>query len=154
MAKFKMELPDDIMKDIKKLYDNYEEIFGGMTREGAEVALRNIKANAPNSAIAQNVHLSVTYKTPSDDGISTKVYFSGYLPFRNGQKSFSRKAKGKLYTTTKGIPIPFLVNMYEYGRRGRRFPKKPFFRRAFKKGEIESAMLNAQKRLSGGLLDE
>ena len=34
------------------------------------------------------------------------------------------------------------------------FPKKPFVRKAFKKKEIEAAMLEAQSKASGGLLDE
>ena len=54
----------------------------------------------------------------------------------------------------KGIPVDFLAMVYEYGRSGYPFPKKPFFRKAWNKGKIEQAMLEAQKRASGGLLDE
>lgn len=142
MAKFVMELPDDILKDIQRLYDNYEEIFGGMTKAGAEVALSNVKANMPaslkKSGFASHVKLTRIYRTPSDDGINTKVIISGYFTNENGKKT----------------PAPLIANLFEYGRNDKRYPKRPFFRRSFKKGQIDAAMLAAQKRLSGGLLDE
>ena len=137
MAKFVMELPTDIMEDIKKLNDNYEEIFGGMTKAGAETALANAKANAPKG-LAGNIKLTRVYKTPSDDGINTKVIISGYFINQNGKRT----------------PAPLVANMFEYGSSNRRYPKHPFFRRSFRKGQIDKAMLSAQKRLSGGLLDE
>lgn len=156
MAKFEMELPDEIIKDFKKIYDNSEKIFGGMTRAGAQVVLNNVKTSVPLSSMASHVKLSKTYKTPSDGGINTKVYFSGYLPFKGNRKAFKRRGRkgSDVYTTTKGIPVDFLAQIYEYGRSTRPFPKKPFFRKAFKKAQIEKAMIKAQKQLSGGLLDE
>jgi len=156
MAKFTMELPDEIMKDFQKIYDNSDEIFGGMTRAGAEIAMNNVKASVPLTAMSSHVKLSKTYKTPSDDGINTKVYFSGYLPFKGNRKTFKRRGRsgGEVYTTTKGVPADFLAQIYEYGRSTRPFPKQPFFRKSFKKAQIEKAMIKAQKQLSGGLLDE
>ena len=156
MAKYKMELPTEIMKDFQKIYDNSEQIFGAMTKAGAETVLQTVKATAPNSDIASHAKLTRTYKTPSDDGINTKVYFSGYIPFKGRRRSFARRGRkgGRVYTTTKGIPVDFLAMVYEYGRSGYPFPKKPFFRKAWNKGKIEQAMLEAQKRASGGLLDE
>lgn len=156
MAKFTMELPDEIMKDFQKIYDNSDEIFGGMTRAGAEIAMNNVKASVPLTSMSSHLKLSKTYKTPSDDGINTKVYFSGYLPFNGNRKTFKRRGRsgGEVYTTTKGVPADFLAQIYEYGRSTRPFPKKPFFRKSFKKAQIEKAMIKAQKQLSGGLLDE
>lgn len=156
MAKFTMELPDEIMKDFQKIYDNSDEIFGGMTRAGAEIAMNNVKASVPLTSMSSHVKLSKTYKTPSDDGINTKVYFSGYLPFKGNRKTFKRRGRsgGEVYTTTKGVPADFLAQIYEYGRSTRPFTKKPFFRKSFKKAQIEKAMIKAQKQLSGGLLDE
>lgn len=156
MAKFKMELPSEIMKDFQKIYDNADEIFGEMTRAGAEVVMNNVKASAPLTSMSGYVKLSKTYKTPGDDGINTKVYFSGYLPFKGNRKTFKRRGRsgGSVYTTTKGIPADFLAQIYEYGRSTSPFPKKPFFRKSFKKAQIEKAMIKAQKQLSGGLLDE
>ena len=156
MAKFKMELPKEIMSDFQKIYKNSDQIFGEMTKAGAEVVLNNVKASAPHPDIGSHAKLSRTYKTPSDDGINTKVYFSGYIPFKGNRKTFVRRGRkgGKVYTTTKGIPVEFLALVYEYGRSGASFPKRPFFRKSFKKSQIESAMMTAQKKASGGLLDE
>lgn len=156
MAKFSLVLPDEIIKDTEKLYRNSDKIFGGMTRAGAEVVLNNVKQTAPHAGIASNTKLSKTYKTPSDGGINTKVYFSGYLPFKGNRKTFKRRGRkgGDVYTTTKGVPVAFLAQIYEYGRSTSPFPKKPFFRKAFNTAQIEKAMLKAQKELSGGILDE
>lgn len=139
MAKFELQLPTDIMQDIQEIYDNSEQIFGGMTKAGAEVALANVKANAPpswrGSEIMNNIGLTRTYKTPTDDGINTKVIISGYFTNRNGEKT----------------PAPLVANVFEYG--STKFTKRPFFRKSFRKGQIEKAMLKAQKELSRGLLE-
>ena len=141
MAKFEMQLPTEIMKDIQKIYDNSEEIFGEMTKAGAEVVNRNIEANVPqsirNSKMMNCLKVTKTYKTPSDDGINTKVGFYGYFQNEDG----------------KTVPAPLVANVFEYGRSNLPFPKHPFMRKSFKKSEIEQAMLKAQKRASGGLLE-
>jgi hypothetical protein len=101
--------------------------------------------------------LTRTYKTPSDDGINTKVIFSGYLPFSTpGRTSFLRRGRGggKVYSTSKGVPADFLAIIFEYGRSNAPFPKRPFFRRSFNEAKINKAMLDAQKTASGGILDE
>lgn len=163
MAKFDFSIPKEVMDDIKTIYNNVDEIFGGMTRAGAEVVLNNVKANVPVSEMAQHVKVSRVYKTPSDDGVNTKIYISGYFKFSKGRTTFTRRAGGRLYTATKGIPAPFIANLFEYGTSQRqtdaganrgKMPKRPFFRKSFKKSQIEKAMLDAQKKLSGGLLDE
>ena len=156
MAKFNLELPSEIMKDVDKIYKNSDAIFGGMTKAGAEVALNNAKANCPNKKLHSHIKLSKIYKTPSDDGINTKVVITGWIPFSNpNRKFFTRSgAGGDKYSSTEGVPADFLAKLYEYGRSNAPFPKKPFFRKAFKKKQIESAMLTAQKKLSGGILDE
>lgn len=156
MAKFQATLPDDLIKDFKKIEKNTDKILGEMTRAGAEVTMNNVKSSVPLPKLSAYVKLSKTYKTPSDDGINTKVYFSGYLPFSGNRTVFIRRGRsgGKVYTTTKGVPADFLAQIYEYGRSTRPFPKKPFFRKSFRKNQIEQAMLKAQKRASGGLLDE
>lgn len=142
MAKFELELPDEIMDDFNNIYENCEDIFGKMTKAGAEVARRNIQANVPPSFHKSNImsclYMTRTYKTPSDDGINTKVGFYGY--FTN--------EKGKV------VPAPLVANVFEYGRSDSPFPKHPFLRKSFNKGEIEKAMLAAQKSASGGLLED
>jgi len=148
MAKFESIIPDKEMKAFKKMYDNAEEMIGEMTKAGANVAMNNMKSNAPSSAIASHIKLSKTYKTPSDGGINTKVYISGYLPFSDpNRKYFTRRgANGKLYSTTKGVPVAFLAQLYEYGRsNGNPWPKKPFMRKSFRKKEIEKAMKNVEE---------
>ena len=142
MAKFEMQLPDEIMKDIQKVYNNSDKIFGEMTKAGAEVVESNIRANVPksirNSKMMDCLKITKVYKTPSDDGINTKVGFYGYFVNEEG----------------KTVPAPLVANVFEYGRSNLPFPKQPFMRKSFKKGDIEQAMLKAQKRASGGLLDE
>lgn len=140
MAKFQMELPNDILKDFQKINNNADEIFGEMTKAGAEVAYQSIKANVPNSFKKSNIMkcLKVTkiYKTPSDDGINTKVGFYGYFKNENNVET----------------PAPLVANVFEYG--SSKFQKQPFLRKSFNKSKIEKAMLQAQKKASGGLLDE
>ena len=154
MARFELILPDDVMKDIAKISKNTEEIFGGMTKAAADMVASNARAACPSSSLANHIKVSVTYKTPSDSGINNKVYISGYLPFTGKRTSFTRRGRSGMYTTTKGIPAPFLANMYEYGRSDGTFPRKPFFWTAFKTGMIEAVMKKKQKELSGGILDE
>ena len=54
----------------------------------------------------------------------------------------------------KETPAPLVANMFEYGSRKRKYPKHPFFRKSFKRAQIMKAMEDAQKKLSGGILDE
>lgn len=140
MAAFMLELPKEIMDSIAKLEANSDKIFGGMTKAGADVVLENVRANAPQSwkgsNIMKNIGITRPYKTPSDDGINTKVIISGYFINSKGVKT----------------PAPLVANVFEYG--STKFDKKPFFRKSFKKSQIEAAMLKAQKELSGGILDE
>ena len=87
MAKFELEIPKEILDQMNTIYDKCDEIFGGMTKAGAEVVVKNVKAKAPLPEIANSVKTSVVYKTPSDGGINTKVYFSGYIPFKGNRIS-------------------------------------------------------------------
>ena len=141
MARFEMQLPTEIMKDIQRIYDNSDEIFGEMTKAGAEVVNKNIIANVPqsirNSKMMDCLKTTKVYKTPSDDGINTKVGFYGYFQNEDG----------------KTVPAPLVANVFEYGRSNSPFPKHPFMRKSFKKKEITDAMLKAQKKAIGGLLE-
>lgn len=155
MAKFDMQLPKDLMSDLRKLDTNADKIFGDMTKAGAEVALSAVRSTAPD-ILKPYAKMTRTYKTPSDDGINNKVIFSGYIPFSGNRTEFKRRGRGggKVYSTSNGIPADFLAIMYEYGRSNAPFPKHPFFRRSFNEGKIKKAMLDAQKTASGGILDE
>lgn len=165
MAKFQATLPDEVLKDFKKIERNTDKILGEMTEAGAKVVMSNVKSGVPISSLSSHVKLSKTYKTPSDGGINTKVYFGGYLPFSTpNRKYFARKGgSGKeTYYTDKGVPASFIAQTYEYGTSNRytnsgssrgKISKKPFFRKSFRKSQIEQAMLQAQKKASGGLLE-
>lgn len=84
-----------------------------------------------------NLIITKVFKTPTDDGINCKVMFSGYFVNENGVRT----------------PAPLVANVYEYGRSNAPFPKQPFLRKSFNKGQIEAAMLQAQRKASGGLLE-
>ena len=141
MAKLVMDIDDSVLKDISYIDKQFDHIFGGMTKAGAEVVYKNVISALPeslrSSGFSSHVKLSKVYKTPSDDGINTKVMITGYF-IKDGRKT----------------PAPLVANMFEYGSDKRKYPKHPFFRKSFKKSQIMKAMEEAQKSLSGGLLDE
>lgn len=142
MAKFVFDIDDSVLKDISYIDKQFDHIFGGMTKAGAEVVYKNVISSLPealkSSGFTKNVKLSRVYKTPSDDGINTKVMITGYFKNNEGKKT----------------PAPLVANMFEYGSSKKKYPKQPFFRKSFKKSQIMKVMEEAQKNLSGGLLDE
>lgn len=160
MAKFVAQMPDDVMSELSFLFRNSEKIFGEMTKAGAKVVQKNVKANAPTPDLAKACKVSKVYKTPSDDGINTKVYFTGY--YTEGATWVRRGRKGGAqYGTRKGIPFAFLAMVTEYGTSPRftnsgayrgYIGKKPFFRKAWRSDEIEAAMLKVQELESRGIL--
>lgn len=134
MARFNAELPNDIIKQIEELEGSTEKMLSEMTEAGAKIVFDNIKAGVPAAWLDSNImsclQITKTYKTPSDDGINTKVAFYGY--FKNEE--------GKI------VPAPLVANVTEYGRSNSPYPKKPFLRKAFRKVQIEKAMLSVQKK--------
>nr|DAG45732.1 MAG TPA: hypothetical protein [Caudoviricetes sp.] len=142
MAKVIVDIDDSVLKDISYIDKQFDHIFGGMTKAGAEVVYKNVISALPeplrSSGFSSHVKLSKVYKTPSDDGINTKVMITGYFINKDGRKT----------------PAPLVANMFEYGSSKKNYPKQPFFRKSFKKSQIMKAMEEAQKYLSGGLLDE
>ena len=142
MAKFTFNIDESVLKDISYIDKQFDNIFGGMTQAGAEVVYKNVISALPgalkSSGFSSNVKLSKVYRTPSDDGINTKVMITGYFKNKEGKKT----------------PAPLVANMFEYGSSKRNYPKQPFFRKSFNKSQIMKAMEEAQKKLSGGLLDE
>ena len=134
MARFKTELPNDIIKQFATIEKNTDKMLEEMTEAGAKVVLSNIKSSIPSSWYSSNIMkcLKVTkpYKTPSDDGVNTKVAFYGYFINRHNEK----------------IPAPLVANVTEYGRHNSPYPKKPFLRKSFKKAQIEKAMQAIQDK--------
>lgn len=148
MASFELELPTELIEQCQRIYDDTDKIFGGMTKAAAKNVKKNVISNLPKglriAKFKKNIKMTKTYKTPSDDGINNKIVISGYFINEKGEK----------------VPAPLVANMFEYGstkRHGkylRGATKYPFFRKSFKSDEITKIMMEEQKRLSGGLLDE
>lgn len=138
MARFKTELPNDIIKQVEGLEKNTDKMLSEMTEAGAKVVYDTIKTSVPPSWYSSNImkclKITKTYKTPSDDGVNTKVAFYGYFINRNGER----------------IPAPLVANVTEYGRHNSPYPKKPFMRRAFNKGKINKAMQAVQDKYIKG----
>lgn len=134
MASFKASVPDDLIKEIEKLEKSTEKMMGEMTKEAAKLVCSNVKANMQASFknasnLAAHLKVSRTYKTPSDGGINNKVLFSGYY-------------KNK-------TPVALIVTAREFGTKLGE-AKKPFFRKSFKKAQIESVMTRVQDKYIKG----
>ena len=134
MAAFEEQLPTEIMEQFEFLDKNTETMLKEMTREGAKKVLANVKSNVPQSfrksGIMKCLKLTRSYKTPSDDGINTKVAFYGYFNNEYGKRT----------------PAPLVCNLFEYGRSNSPYPRHPFMRRSFVSSEIESAMKKVQDK--------
>lgn len=134
MAKFKSELPNDLIKVFEELETNCEDIFGEMCKSGAEVVYNNVKSNMSKAfkstkSLEKGLKITKVYKTPSDDGINVHIGFYGY--------------------NDEGVPIPLIAQAREYGTSSGE-AKKPFFRKAFKKKDIEQAMQEVQDKYIKG----
>ena len=138
MARFKNELPYELMKVFEDLETNCDEMFGEMCKAGAEVVYNNVMTNIKKAfkstrSLEKGLKITKEYKTPSDDGINVHVGFYGY--------------------NDEGVPIPLIAQAREYGtsRNGKEHEKKkPFFRKSFKKSEIEQAMQKVQDKYIEG----
>lgn len=141
MAKFSFEMPKEILKDIQKIEENTDEIFGEVVKAGADVVYKNILNNMPsgvrNSNLKNCLKTTEPYKTPSDRGINCKVAFYGWFENENGQT----------------VPASLVASVFEYGRSKGDFPKQPFVRKSFNKSLIEQTMLDKQREITGGLLE-
>lgn len=132
MAKFDVELPDDLIKEFEKLDIDTEKMMGEMTKVGAKVVEKNILKNMPkslkNSSIIYCLKTTKVYKTKSDDAVNTKIAFYGYFKNKRGVIT----------------PAPLVANIFEHGTSTVR--KQPFMRKSFKKSEIEQEMLKIQEK--------
>lgn len=134
MARFEMELPNDLIKTFDRLNEETEKMIGEMTQAGAQVVLEEIKANVPasfrDSDIMKCLHITKVYKTPSDGGINTKIAFYGYFINKRGVKT----------------PAELVCNVMEYGRSDGKVKKHPFVRKSFNKKKIKSALEKTQDK--------
>ena len=137
MAKFKAELPNDLMKVFEDLETNSSVMMGEMCKAGARVVYDKVvsglgKAFKSTESLLKGLKITKVYETPSDDGINVHIGFYGY----DGEPTNQYP---------KGTPIPLKAMAREYGTsRGEK--KKPFFRKSFAKKDIEQAMLEVQNR--------
>ncbi len=146
MARFKTELPTELINQFKALADNSEKMIEEMTEAGANVVYDNVIENMQGSFKDANklrpyLKITRTYKTPSDDGINTKVGFYGY--YKDKTFTVRNKKNSDIYSYV-GVPVPLIVRAREFGSSSGE-AKKPFFRKSFNKNQIESAMLQVQK---------
>lgn len=142
MAKFNAELPNDLMKAFEELETNTPMMMGEMCKAGAEVVYKKVVANLGKAferteTLLKGLKITKVYETPSDDGINVHVGFYGY----NKDKVTKQHPKG--------VPIPLIAMAREYGTSSGE-DKKPFFRKAFSKKEIEQAMMEVQNRYIKG----
>lgn len=143
MARFKAELPNDLMKVFEELETNTPMMMGEMCQAGAEVVYKKVVANlgkafAKTDTLLKGLKITKVYNTPSDDGINVHVGFYGY-------DAESKPTKRH----PQGTPIPLIAMAREYGT-SRGEQKKPFFRKSFSKKEIEQAMMEVQERYIKG----
>ena len=139
MARFKAELPNELMKVFDELETNAPEMMGEMCKAGASVVYKKVVNNlgkvfSSTDKLLKGLKITKVYKTPSDDGINVHVGFYGY-------DTDSKPTKRH----PKGTPIPLIAMAREYGT-SRGEAKKPFFRKSFAKKDIEQAMLEVQNR--------
>ena len=136
MAKFKEQLPYDLIKQFEELDLGATDMMEKMTRAGAEVVYEEIKKKLPKAFkktdnLEKGLIITKTYKNAKEE-IATKVGFYGYDTTR----------KTKQYPN--GTPIPLIVLAREYGTSSGE-KKIPILRPAFrKKKAIESEMLKVQ----------
>jgi hypothetical protein len=139
MARFKAELPNDLIKEFEELGNNAEKMMGEMTKAGGEVVYKLVKSNMSSAfkstkSLEKGLKMTRVYKTPSNDGIGVYIGFYGYDPNSKPTKRHP-----------KGTPIDLIAKAREYGTSSGE-AKKPFFRKSFKKKEIEQAMMKVQKK--------
>lgn len=138
MAKMEVELPTELMKVFEELGNDTQKMLEEMTQEGAKTVLANVNANVPasfhGSGIMSCLKITRPYYTPSDGGRNTKVAFYGYFENDDGKRT----------------PAPLVCNLFEYGRSNSPYPRHPFMRKSFKKGQIEAAMMKVQDRYIKG----
>lgn len=142
MARFKAELPNDLIKELESLSNNTEKMMSEMTKAGAEVVYKLVKSNMSQvfkstKSLEKGLKMTKVYKTPSNDGIGVYIGFYGY----------DTEKRTKKYPN--GVPIPLIANAREYGTSSGE-TKKPFFRKSFKKKEVEQAMMQVQDKYIKG----
>ena len=120
-----------------------EQLKGKVLEAGAKAVHKNVLANMKSvfkdtTTLEKGLKITKIYKTPSDEGINVHIGFYGYDP-----------DSPKTERHPNGTPIPLIAMAREYGTSSGE-AKKPFFRKSFKKKEIEQAMKQVQEKHIGG----
>lgn len=134
MAKFKGEVPYELMKVFEDLETNCFEMFGEMCKAGAEVVYNKVLSNMrkvfkSTRSLEKGLKITKVYRTPSDLSINVHIGFYGY--------------------NEKKVPIPLIAQAREYGT-SKGENKKQFFRKSFGKRAIEQAMQKVQDKYIKG----
>ena len=145
MAKFKAELPNDLIKVFDELETNSSIMMGEMCKAGAKVVYDKVVSNMKKAfdpsrvdSLLKGLKVTKVYETQSDDGINVHIGFYGY----DGVPT-------KQYP--QGTPIPLKAMAREYGTHGGEWEqKKPFLRPSFNKKDIEQAMMEVQNQYIKG----
>lgn len=142
MAKFEGKIPMEYIKQFNDHEAETIDMINEMVDAGADYVLKEVKKNMKSvfkrtDSIERGLKKTVIYKTPSDDGINAHVGFYGY---------YKEKATKKF---PKGVPYALIAKAREYGSKSGE-AKKPFFRKAFKKKEIEAVMKSVQDKYIKG----
>jgi hypothetical protein len=132
MAKFNQQLPNDLIKTFEELAIATPKMMGEMTKAGAETVEKIVRNNLSKSfkstdRLSKCLFVSKTYRTPSDDSINNKVMIYGYMD------------------AEKKKPAPLVAMAREYGT-SRGESRKPFFRKSFRKTDIENAMKQVEEK--------
>ncbi len=132
MARFQSQLPNNLIKELEELNKSTFKMMSEMTNSAAKKVCERVKVNMKKSfsdtdRLEKCLHITKIYKTPSDDAVNARVYFSGYLD------------------EEKKHPAPLIVAAREHGS-SRGETRKPFFRRSFNKKEITEEMERVQNK--------
>lgn len=139
MARFKAELPAELMQVFEDMETNAPIMMGEMCQAGATVVYKKVVANIGKAfkkpdKLLKGLKVTKVYQTTSDDGINVHIGFYGY---DKDSKPTKRHPNG--------TPIPLIAMAREYGTSSGE-AKRPFFRKSFSKKEIEQAMQEVQDR--------
>ena len=151
MAKFEAQIPNDLIKKIGGLADGgADEMMNEMLIAAAETVIGGVEVNAQKAfknpdTVTGNVFvkpqkrrsglkLSKVYRVKKDDSKNVRIKFVGY-----------KKGSAKTQRYPKGTPIALIAVAREYGTSSGE-KKRPFFRPAFNKSEIENTMRFVQKK--------
>lgn len=131
MARYAIELPNDVLKELEQRDTKLSTITDEMLEAGGKVVYNKAEGSIARSfanpaPIKAGLRLTRVYKN-SDDGKSIKVGFYGYY---KGHKT-------KKYPA--GVPIALIASAREYGTSSGE-AAKPFFRKSFSRPAINAAM--------------